>query len=146
MSDSKPQFFWEIYFWLYLVLVWGKIYNLFAPATAQHLYFRVLQAFHPVFSLAYGLTLLQILFHIIHILPLALFVGRIRLGTPRLWRFLWVLRLVFDVIGHPYEVNALTAFLRTDPLLGLYTLAAAAGPFLPSYWACWRYAFRREKL
>jgi len=142
----KTRWIWEGYLVLIIALAAGKAYNFFSPRSPQHLYFQILYYFHPLFFIPYFLTLAQILFNILHCLPLALYIYRIPLSQPQVWKCLFMLRVIFDLTGHPYEMNTLVSIYHADPPICLLTLLLAVFPSIPSYWACWRYAFRREKL
>jgi hypothetical protein len=63
-----------------------------------------------------------------------------------LWKCLFILRVIFDIAGHPYEVITVASFYHAEPKIGFLMLLLGISPYIPSYWACWQYAFKREKL
>lgn len=140
----KGRWIAEAYFVLFVGLTVRKACNFFAPHSPSHLYFEFLYVFDPVFWGLYSLNLLQIVLNLLHALPLLLYIWRIPLLRPRFWRYLLILRLIFDITGHSYEMNHLVSMYHADPLLCLLVFLSSISPYIPSYVACWRYAFGTE--
>lgn len=136
---------WKTYFILAIILTVDRAYGFFTPDTPEHLYFSVLNAFHPDFSLFCILAILQIALNVFHWLPLALYILERRLGPPFFWQIMFVLRAILDVTGNSYARNILFALYRNNPLLCVLTLLFLALPYAPWYWACFRYAFIRTQ-
>ncbi len=132
---------WELYFAFAIVLTAGRAYSFFTPDMPEHLYLHVLYAFNPEFPAAYVLTILQISLSVFHWLPLALYILGRPLGPRLLWQIMFVLRIIFDVIGNSYARNILVSLYRNDSLLCLLTLLFLTLPYVLWYWACFRYAF-----
>jgi hypothetical protein len=80
----------------------------------------------------------------IHCLPLFFFIYQIRFGPPEVWKLLFVLRCVFEVIGHTYDMNTLAAFYHSKSKYFFLAAAIMIVPHIPSYTACYWYAFRRN--
>lgn len=143
--SNRTKWLWEIYLPFFFILAVGRAVSFFAPQTPEHLYFKILYAFNPVFYISYSLSLIQIVLTLLHGLPLALYTFRVRWLKPRLWQYLLILRVIFDLTGHPYEMNTVVSMYHTSPQLCALTILFAVLPYLPSYWACYAYAFRQEK-
>ena len=142
---DKTKWLWEIYLPFFFILAVGRAVSFFAPQTPEHLYFKILYSFNPVFYISYSLSLIQIVLTLLHGLPLALYTFRVRWLPPRFWQYLLILRVIFDLTGHPYEMNTVVSMYHTSPRLCALTILFAVLPYLPSYWACYAYAFRKEK-
>lgn len=136
---------WEFYFAFAIVLTTGRAYSFFTPDAPEHLYFSVLNAFHPAFSPFYILAILQIALNAFHWLPLALYIFERPLGPRLFWQIVFVLRAILDVAGNSYAKNLLISLYRNDPRLGILTFLFLTLPYVPWYWACFRYAFMRAQ-
>lgn len=142
---NKLRWLWEIYLPFYFILAAGRAVSFFAPQTPEHLYFKILYSFNPVFYIPYSLSLVQILLTLAHGLPLTLYTFRVRLFKPKFWQYLLILRAIFDLCGHPYEMNTVVSMCHASPKICALTVLFAVLPYLPSYWACYAYAFRQKK-
>lgn len=140
--SAKGRWIAEAYFVLFVALTVRKAYNFFAPHSPNYLFFEFLYTFDPVFFGLYFLNLIQIVLNLFHALPLLLYILHIPLYRPRFWRYLLIFRLIFDITGHSYELNHLVAMYYADPLVCLLVFLSSVSPYIPSYVACYRYAFR----
>ena len=136
---------WEVYFAFTIFLTAGRAYSFFAPESPEHLYFTVLNAFVHGFSLFYILAVLQIALTAFHWLPLALYLFQRRLGPPLFWQVMFVLRAILDTAGNSYTKNTLVSLYQNDPWVCALTLLYLVLPYVPWYWACWRYAFMQKE-
>ncbi len=143
---NKTKWLWEIYLPFFFILAVGRAVSFFAPQTPEHLYFKILYSFNPVFYTTYSLSLIQVILTVVHGLPLSLYTFRVRLLRPKLWQYLFLLRVIFDLTGHSYEMNTIVSMYHVSPGVCALTVLFAVLPYLPSYWACYAYAFRQEKI
>lgn len=143
---NRTKWLWEIYLPFFVILAMGRAVSFFAPQTPEHLYFKILYSFNPVFYISYSLSLIQIILTLIHGIPLVLFTFRIPLLKPKFWQYLLILRVIFDLTGHPYEMNTVVSMYHASPRICALTILLAILPYLPSYWACCAYAFRQDAL
>ena len=132
---------------------WGSLFRLRDPAdrgpgvqhfpagAPEHLYLQVIYAFNPDVPIVYILAILQIGVTIFHWLPLALYIFERPLGPRWVWKAMFVLRVILDVAGNSYAKNVLVSLYQNDPWVCVLTLLYLALPYVPWYWACWRYAF-----
>ena len=144
--STKQRWLWEFYFVIIILFAAQKLARLISPESPSYIYYLITRIFNPVFYLHYTAHILQVLLNIIHCIPLILFIHRIRFLKPELWRFLLVCRCVFDIFGHAYEMNTVKALYQTNPKLLSAFLVLALLPQVPSYCACFWYAFRQDKL
>ena len=143
---NRTKWLWEVYLPFFVILALGRAVSFLAPQTPEHLYFKILYSFNSVFYISYSLSLAQVVLTLIHILPLALYTFRAPFLSPRLWQYLFILRAIFDLTGHPYEMNTIVSMYHTSPQICALTVLLAVLPYLPSYWAGYAYAFRQDIL
>ena len=141
----KRNFFWLVYFVVFLLFIIREAVNFFFSSYPTHTYFEILLGFDAAYVMSYTLNFMQVIFSLIHLLPLILYIERIRLFSPELWRILLVFRIIFDLTGHPYEIYQLTAIYQINPHLTFIILIQIIFIYIPSYIACFRYAFVHEK-
>ena len=137
----KLNLFWLSYFCIFLVLTIRETIIFFDHESSQFLYFYILCSFNNLFFFAYFLSLLQTLVTAVHLIPLFLYVFHIRFLPAALWQHLLIARLILEIAGHPYELNALVGLSKTSPRIGLLVFSLTAVMYLPSYLACLKYAF-----
>ena len=140
----KHRWIWEAYLIIILVFAMRNLYDLFSQDSKSFLYYFILRSFDPTFMLHFSAYILYVLLNIIHCIPLFLFIYRIRFGNPEVWKLLFVLRCFFEVIGHSYDMNALVALYHAKPKLLLPASVIMIIPHIPSYLACYWYAFRNS--
>jgi hypothetical protein len=141
----KTNFFFIIYFIFMVCFVSERSYSFFSYNSQQYLYFTILRAFDNSFTLPYILSLLQNIFNIFHLLPLALYIMRINVLPQLFWQYCLIFRLIFDLTGHSYEKNYIAGLLQYDYLTTGLVLFLAIIPYVPSYIMCYRYAFKRDQ-
>jgi hypothetical protein len=142
---KKINFFSICYFILMVYFVAERSYSFFSFDSPQYLYFSILKAFDISFVLPYTLSLMQNIFNIFHLLPLALYMMRIPIFSERFWQYCLVLRLIFDFTGHSYETIYIMGLKQYDLSTTVLVLAAGLIPYVPSYIMCFRYAFKRDQ-
>ena len=133
---------WEAYFILILFSTVGKAYDLFNPGSPDYLYFSILKSFDPAFYFAYGMYTMQVALNVLHCIPLLLYVYRINFLHPKVWQYLFILRCIFEVVGRSYESNTFEALYHSNPKLLVIVLIVVFVPSIPSYCACYQYAFK----
>jgi len=137
---------WEAYFLLAMVHAGLKVYYFVSPGSSEHLYYAMLRAFDPGLFMAYNAHVFYILLNALHCIPLLLFIHRIRFLNANFWKFLFVLRCLFEVAGQNYQVNAVKALLHANSEMLILFIAIMTVPLIPSYVACYLYAFRQDKV
>ncbi len=143
---KKTQVVWLGYFLVLLMYVGQATYRFFVPGETTHLYFTILYAFDDIFLLNYLVNLCQITLNLIHLVPVLLYIFRMRVFNAKFWQYLLILRLMFDIFGHSFEMLSLRSLLYLNVKVFLFVLAQSVSVYIPSYIACYRYAFKRDKL
>ena len=129
-----------------LLFVIKKAYYLFMTDSQSFFYYFILRAFDPFFYVTYTAHVMQVLLSVIHWIPVFLYVYRIRFLSVEFWKCLLILRCIFEVTGHSYEMNSLIALYYRRPKTCLTIFIIFIIPHIPSYIVCYWYAFRREKV
>ena len=142
---TRNRWVWDAYLMITLAFAIKSFYRLVFPSSEQFLYYFILRSFNSTFYLYYYAYVFHVLLNIIHCLPLFLFIYNIRVGNPDFWKLLFVLRCVFEVIGHSYGINELAAVYYSNPKFLMLASMIMIITHVPSYLACFWYAFRPEK-
>ena len=142
----KKIWFWQGYFLFYLMLAAQETYRFFAPDSPLRFYYYFLYHFEYRFLLKYLLHYLQVILVIVHIVPLMCFILKKRFLHPDIWKYLLILRITFDIFAPFYVLSELSAYLKTEPWLGVIILCIRYINFLPSYIACYQYAFHPDSI
>ncbi len=139
---KKTGFVWKIYFFVFSFIIIKNAVGILTPGSFLYLYYHTLIAFHPSYWIFYILAIIQVFFNIVGLFQLFLFVFRICLLTPRFWQWMLALRIIFDVTGHSAELKTLIAVFYNSQEIFLSAVALIALVGIPSYGACFQYAFR----
>jgi len=146
LMKKKTHWAWKIYFFIFSI---GILMNFLVVLSGESLasqYYQVLMAFKPSYILYYYSYIMNAAITFLSLIPFFLFVFHIRLFKPIIWKILFVAQIFFFFIGHPYEGQMIRAFIHAD----IRTMILASLLFflfvLPSYIACFKYAFEQEKL
>ena len=129
------------YLMLMIYLMSVKVYHFFSPVTQINLYFTILRAFDIVFYIPYLLTLLQIIFNVLSLVPLFLYIFHIRFLDKKFWQYFLIFNFLFDVTGHSYEIQELIGMFHSSPRIALTVFLSSTIPYFPKYVVCYRYAF-----
>lgn len=144
--SKKQRWIWEAYFVIVLLFAIQNIYHLFKPGSPNFLYYSILRSFDPIFNIAYGSCVIHVFLNIIHCIPLLFYIHRVNFLNPKVWKILFILRCIFEIAGRSYEANTFFAFYHSNPKALLFILLLAIIPNIPSYFACYQYAFKtRDK-
>ena len=138
------RWFWYAYFYLYAVMAGYFTVEFFRPGSAVNLYYGFLLAFRPHFLVPYFLHLLAILVNLLSLAPFYSFFTRIPLFSRSFARWLFVARLGLEVFGRSYDIKGLQALSHQSPMVPLIIGAVYILFSSGSYWAHYRYAFRRD--
>lgn len=139
--SQKNLWIWETYFIILILFTLRQAYNFFMPGAPAQLYFYFLSAFEKVFLGAWAAALLQVLLNLLHLFPVAFYIYRKRFLSPVFWQYMLLLRAIFDFLGHPYEWQLIISLFHDEPSYAVLVLAQSAAFYIPSYLACYRYAF-----
>jgi len=140
----KSKWIWLIYFCIMMSFAIQKIVILVTPSDPSFLYYYMLRSFSPIFYIDYIAHVINIFLFAIHCIPLFLYIHRIQFLHPEVWRYLFVLKCIFEIIGHSYKLNYLTSLYHLSPRLVFFVLIIAILPYIPLYVLCYRYAFEQD--
>lgn len=137
---------WKIYLIIFSLLTLGSTIGIFYEHSYSHLYYNILIAFHKSYLLSYWLAIISNIINSISLVTLYLYVFRIKFWDAAIWKWLFVFRVIFDLVGHAFEFKTIKSLLYSDQVFGVITLLLASAVILPSYLASFHYAFRQEKI
>ena len=141
----KKTWFLKFYFFFILFSTFKEGLIFFSKESPVFLYFQFLNAFHPPFSMGYILNISQIFINIISCIPLYFSIHSRRFLNPFLWKILFVLKIILDIVGRPYEALQIFSYFHHHPKSTLLILAINALIYLPWYFFLFYYAFRPSK-
>ena len=144
--STKIGLRWKIYFFLFIAMAIHNLLGLLDPPSTAYIYYHVLVTFDKNYSLSYLLNLASAILTVASIIPLFLYVFQIRLFGKRLWQGLFLMRALFDIIGHPYELKLIESVFRMNVWYALGSLSLLLVLTIPSYVALYQYAFEQDKL
>lgn len=137
---------WKIYLILYSLIVLGNMVSLFYEESYLYIYYHILIAFEKSYRFYYWYAIIGSFVNLISLIGLFLFVFRTKFLHPYFWEWLFVFRIVFDLIGHSFEFQTMKSFFLTDLQIAGLMAAFTVGLFLPSYLGTFLYAFRQHKI
>ena len=142
---KKTGVVWKIYFIVFSAYILQNAADILLPKSFLYIYYHTLMAFHTLFAIQYILALAQIFFNILNLIALFLFVFRTFFLSPQVWQWLLILRFIFDLTGHIGEFATVSAIFHAREDWFLSTIIFNFIMVIPSYAACFQYAFRWEK-
>ena len=142
---KKTGLVWKIYLGVFTLYVFGNAGDILAPTSFLYIYYHTLMAFHPAYLISYLLALGQVFFNLVNFIPLFLFVFRILFLSQRFWQWTLILRIIFDLTGHAGEIQHLISISHANSEWFISRIVLGLLVILPSYGACFQYAFRWNK-
>lgn len=143
---KKTHWAWKIYFFLFCIGTLASFLLFLSGESLAGQYYRILTAFKPSYIIYNYLYALDAVINALSLVVLFLFVFHVRFFVPLAWKVLFFLRVFFFLTGHFYEWQTARSLMRHDPLLTLAAGALLLVIALPSYIACFHYAFAQERL
>lgn len=143
---QKPGFIWKMYGLYFAVLTVQHFFDLLAPQSPVYLFYHILIGFHRPLFIVYLSNILGALLSLLSLWPLYLFIFHKRRFHPALWQILFLLKILGDLLGNYYQFLTLKSFYFTDRTLAFQIFAGNILTALPSYIACFQYAFRQDKI
>src|SRR3989338_7979789 len=139
---QKPGFVWKFYALYWAVITVHATVDIFSPRSPVYAFYHILGAFHRSFLAIYAIDAAGTVLNLFSLLPLCAFAFHKKLLTADFWKPLFVLRLAFDLCGNYYEYVSVKSLFASDPWLGFQVLTGIIFTLIPSYAACYQYAFR----
>ena len=137
---------WWAYFLIFSIFTARHLANLFSNTSTPYIYYHTLLTFNCDYTALYFLGIISAVINAACLVPLFLFILKTRLFHPGLWQWLFILRIIFDFIGNFYELNFLKSLLYARHELLVQAVVIMIALLGPSYVACFRYAFRQDKI
>ena len=141
----QPGFIWKFYALYWTVISFRANLEIFSPGSPAYAFYHILGAFHAAFIFIYFFDIIGKTLNVISLVPLYGYVFQKKFFTMDLWKIVFLLRAAFDVFGNYYAFVTIKSFFATDPWLGFQILAGILLTAIPSYAACYYYAFRGVK-
>ena len=136
----------RIIFFLYCIYVGANVFNILPQSSFLYVYYHILLNFNSTFKILYFLAIGREIMNVLSIIPYFLYVFRIKLGKPVIWKSLLALRLILDISGSSAQINFYKALYHSDGYFFYSTLIFISSLIISSYIACFRYAFFWQKL
>ena len=142
--SKKANLLWVAYFYFFFIYSIAQASAFFGLDSPSQFYYAVLYSFNNIFAFDYSLNVMQILLNLFHLAPLYFFIYKKWTNNQELFKFLFAFRLLFEVIGHSWEMNFLAGIYQLKPISFYILMAGFALLYLPSYYACYVYAFKKH--
>ena len=139
------KWIWKLYLLVISTVYIGNLTSIVNSQLEVYRYYHILIAFYKEYRLVYWLNVASALTNTISLIPLFLYIFDIRWLPLRVWQWVLVSRVVFDLTGHAYEFNFLKSLYYANIKYGTSTSLFFVLFFVPSYVACYRYAFIKKK-
>jgi len=142
---TARNIFWFSYSGIIAIACIANTYHFFSMKSPIPLYFQILYYFNPIHFINYFINFIQTILSAIHFIPMILYIIKVPSFNKTFWKALFILRIIFDIFGHSYEKIQIISLYQENPN---YFYVAALSSFLihlPSYFACFHYAFNKEK-
>lgn len=143
---QQSSFGWKIYFFFIVPLSIAGLYSLLAPSSIVYRYYHVLMSFDKNYAPLYYLDIASAAANLLVLIPLFLFVFHMKFLHPRLWQWVFVLKICLDFTGGSYELKFFQSLFYTDPRLAVLAILISLLVVFPCYIACFQYCFRQKKL
>ena len=137
----NKKFFLEVYFLIFSFFLTEKIFNFFYPFSETHFYFSTLLSFNKVFLFNYLVNFMQIFFNTLGALFIFFYLKNISVPNIKILKCAFILRIVFDILGHPFDYMNLSAIYQEDKKIFLLLTTISLSFYLPSYIINYRYLF-----
>jgi len=146
-KQTKPGIGWKAHLILFSVINVQMALDFFVNTDSiLYKYHHIILAFDSKYMPILILNGICIILNVLCLLPLFLFVYRRRFLKPIVWKWLLLLRLLFEFGGHRYEILFIKSIFYSHIPLGIETTFITLAIILSSYWACYSYAFRQDKI
>ncbi len=147
ITNNNQAWIWKIYLICLCLAASRKLIIFFQPYTQINNYYVILRAFDPLFNFAYFCGAIQVFFNLFQCIPLFFFIYQRPAKRIHLWRVLFILKIVFDIIGNSFVLNEYKAISYEGSWLYLLMVFFFSTAFyLPSGLVWFLYAFKDEYL
>ena len=149
MSNQAPNkttspWPWKVYFFIYLIVVAIYTGYFFSPESPMHLYHQILIAYDIAFLVPYCFDALSIILNVFCIVPIYLFICRKNFLSLRFWRYIFLVKVIFDVAGKSYEMLFFKSLFYQSVPVALKIIGLIILVHLPAYIAISLYSFKKD--
>ena len=142
----KPGLIWKIYGLYFTLLTVLHFVSFVYPRSPIFLFFQFLIGFHRPLLIIYVINIFGALLNILTLWPLYLFIFHRQRLRPRLWQTFFFLKILGDVFSNYFQFLTLKSFFHSDHTLAFQIFFGDVLTVLPSYIACFQYAFQQHKI
>ena len=143
MKNSWP---WKIYTVVFTLIALSNLAFSLSSESASYRYYHILCAFDRALVLLFYLNIASTLTTTVCVLPLVSYISHKKLTPERFWRWLFFLRIFFDLSGHSYEILLCRSTFYMDYRAGLALCGLLILPSIPSYIIHWKAAFTTKNI
>jgi len=136
---------WKLYLILFATVSAGNFLTLFNDQSPNFLHYQVMITFHPSSRILYVLNIVSASLTMASVVPVFLYIYRLRFLPAKFWQYLFFLRLVMDLTGRRYETIFIKSLFHQELWVGLSFVTCLLVVLFPSYLLGFRYAFRRKR-
>ncbi len=133
--------FWFSYFGIIFSHLTYNTHSFFSADSPVPLFHTIIFYFFPLHLIKYLIDLCQTILSVGHLIPLALYIFKQHSSNKRLWRILFTLRLLFDIIGHSFAKIQLKSLHHENTTYFWISIVSIMILYLPLYYANFKYAF-----
>lgn len=136
---------WRIYFIVFSTISIGNLLVILNVHSPIYTYYHTLLAFNENYIFTYFFNIISCGLNVLSLLALFAYIYKRRIFNILFWKIFLVLRIIFEASGHLYETRFLQSLWYTDTLMAVITIFLSLVVVLPSYLACFRYAFKQNR-
>ena len=144
--NQKTHWSWKLYLFVYCFPVINNTISLLTRNSTIDQYYKILIAFKKTYFLWYALNVGSVVVDGLSLIPLCLFIFQKRFLNTFVWKSLFTMRIVFLILGHSYEWKMIKSFFYADVAVSASLIIFLVLIAVPSYTACFKYAFRQNRL
>jgi hypothetical protein len=145
-TPSKKGIGWNAYFVFFAMITSQWLIDLIATRSALFNFHQVITAFYPVYRIVYIANLISAVLNLLSLIVVFLYIYHVRWLKPVIWQWFFGLRIFFDICAHSYEKFYIKSLFMADPFIAIKFSLAVTVILLPSYVACFQYAFQQKKI
>lgn len=142
----KYQWIGLVYLIILLQSCIQQVVLMFHPDSHIALYYAVLTYMEGDFYMDHLCSILQTFLHLFQCVPVFLFLYQYRPRKVYPWRVLFILKIIFDVLGNSYYTNEFRSMYHYSPGMFWVNLGSVVAFYFPSMLMWYLYAFHTDKI
>lgn len=124
---------WHLFFLIFATIVLDDLASLTIADSKMFRFYATLFAFHPPGLIWYTLNIIQVLLNILIFIPFLCYIYGKRLSFRKLWVWVLIAKVFFDISGHYYSFLAYKSLFYVNPIFGLICVLTKIFIWIPSY-------------